>query len=260
MAASPLVVPGIITVPEHGGTCVNPAAAEALQRGYAADVSNSHPPHPPPENTMRKFPLLTLPVLLGAALAAQAQDTTPATTSTTDNHGDQIETRLDNKGDRIDQRLDEKGQRIDQRRDALSERQAELGHDKRAGWLDNSGNRIEDRLDNQGDRIDQRLDRRGEKINTCLDAGTCPAGDGVEDRLDNKGDRIDQRLDDKGQRIDQRRDSRSAHQDELGNEKRADWLDNSGDRVETRLDQKGDRVNKRLDRKGSRRGGRRAQR
>lgn len=259
MAASPLVVPGIITAPEHGGLSVNRSGAEALQTGQARDASTSRPPDfPLLESTMRKFPLLTLPLLMSAALAAQAQDVPPPAPPA--NHGDQIETRLDNKGDRIDQRLDNKGDRIDERRDTRSEHQDAQGHEKAADWLDNSGDRIDDRLDNQGNRIDQRLDRRGEKINACMDDGTCPEGKGVEQRLDNQGDRIDERLDQKGERIDERRDTRSGHQDELGHDKRADWLDNSGDRVEKRLDKKGDRVNKRLDRKGARRGERRATR
>ncbi|HEX9772226.1 MAG TPA: hypothetical protein VGA44_02085 [Steroidobacteraceae bacterium] len=55
---------------------------------------------------MRKIPLLTLPLLMGAALVAQAQD---ATSKLAPDLGDRIENRLDNRGDRIDNRLDRRG-------------------------------------------------------------------------------------------------------------------------------------------------------
>jgi hypothetical protein len=127
---------------------------------YAIECNHIAPALTSMENTMRKFPLLTLPLLLSAALAAQAQD--PPIAAPPD-FGDRVENRLDNKGDRIDDRLDNKGDRIDERRDTRSEHQEDLGHEKRADWLDNSGDRIDDRLDNKGDRVNDRLDRKGER-------------------------------------------------------------------------------------------------
>jgi len=78
--------------------------------------------------TRRIKSLLTLPLLMGAALVAPTQD---ATSKLAPDLGDRIENRLDNRGDRIEHRFDRRGDRTD------------------------------NRLDRRGERIDNRLDRRG---------------------------------------------------------------------------------------------------
>lgn len=169
---------------------------------------------------MRNFSLLTLPLLLSAALTAQAQDFGDRVTNQigniTQNQGLDA-TSDNNNSERIIEHRKEFAQKLDACYDSgkcgpeeikrLAAQQAAAGHENRAQLLNSS----------------------------------------LDKAADYSGDRVDARLDARGNRIDERLDLASERQEALGHEGRAEWLDRAGDKAENHLDRKGDRIDDRRD-------------